>query len=544
MLQSKSKLYEPSEFYGLLISGYIRQQDQYMPTSLHSIILKYYFYIIIATGMDSTMLLIPSTLFGMGDNTYNQLGLANGKNHEEFKPVPKTWLGNIIDMSAGPHHTLILTDEGKIYGAGSNQQGQLGLGPKKHVSSFTCIQPTWKGKVIAISTSNEHSIILTDQGEIYVTGSNFRGYLGLGNYHEQSCFTHVSKIFLPPSEKVIAIRAGVNKSVILTNKGGVYGAGPNLGELGLSMYNRNTLSFYNVPINNFKGQVIDISIQYFHSIILTNQGVVYTIGPNPNGQLGLGHTQYQMKFKPVKQTWTGKVIAISAGRHHSIILTDTGDVYTTGSNDFGQLGYCSSSANVNVFQLVKPTWKGQVIGIRAGYQCSIVYTNQYKVYITRQNYLDQLIQTDNKHQTEFTPIPPLSFNSKELYNHSKTPLVLNVKNTEIKEDLPTDQSPNISTANVIQHEKQKISVKQSKEWTCTIKILLTLGLLLTIGGIVISIQKNNVSKTVHDLGIGLLSIGVAFLFAALLLHCAQRQNSSNAKQEETSASQHNIVPSS
>lgn len=46
---------------------------------------------------------------------------------------------NIVEISAGGHHTLMLSDKGHVYACGSGQYGQLGLGPKL---TSNVMQPT------------------------------------------------------------------------------------------------------------------------------------------------------------------------------------------------------------------------------------------------------------------------------------------------------------------------------------------------------------------------------------------------------------------
>lgn len=64
---------------------------------------------------------------------------------------------------------------------------------------------------------------------------------------------------------------------------------------------------------------------------------------NQHGQLGDGTNIDRHTPVPIALSSNVKVVAIAAGQFHSVILTDTGDVYTFGSNQFGQLGYSSKN---------------------------------------------------------------------------------------------------------------------------------------------------------------------------------------------------------
>ncbi|CAL9698436.1 unnamed protein product [Knipowitschia caucasica] len=58
----------------------------------------------------------------------------------------KFWLKNDVPLkvACGDEHTAVITDNGKLYVFGSNNWGQLGLGSKVTVSKPTCVKGTFK----------------------------------------------------------------------------------------------------------------------------------------------------------------------------------------------------------------------------------------------------------------------------------------------------------------------------------------------------------------------------------------------------------------
>lgn len=68
---------------------------------------------------------------------------------------------------------------------------------------------------------------------------------------------------------------------------------------------------------------------------LTSTGNVYVWGVNWAGQVGDSSTTERRT--PVQSSLTG-IVAIAAGRDHSVALKSNGDVYTWGWNPSGQLG--------------------------------------------------------------------------------------------------------------------------------------------------------------------------------------------------------------
>ena len=67
-----------------------------------------------------------------------------------------------------------------------------------------------------------------------------------------------------------------------------------------------------------------------HSLVLTESGEVYAWGNNVSGKLGLGDTE--ARLTPTKVEGLPKVKAIAAGIEHSLALTESGEVYAWGVN--------------------------------------------------------------------------------------------------------------------------------------------------------------------------------------------------------------------
>ena len=72
------------------------------------------------------------------------------------------------------------------------------------------------------------------------------------------------------------------------------------------------------------------------SLILLENGDVYSFGYNGWGELGLG--DYDNRNTPTKINGLSNVKNIGTGAVHSLILLENGDVYSFGYNGYGQLG--------------------------------------------------------------------------------------------------------------------------------------------------------------------------------------------------------------
>ncbi|KQJ88287.1 ultraviolet-B receptor UVR8 [Brachypodium distachyon] len=75
-----------------------------------------------------------------------------------------------------------------------------------------------------------------------------------------------------------------------------------------------------------------------HTLFLTQSGRVFATGLNDFGQLGIGSSTTHI-VDPIEVTGFGeKVVQISAGNHHSCAVTADGELFVWGKNSSGQLG--------------------------------------------------------------------------------------------------------------------------------------------------------------------------------------------------------------
>lgn len=76
--------------------------------------------------------------------------------------------------------------------------------------------------------------------------------------------------------------------------------------------------------------VVQVSCGLHHTIVLTLTGEVFTFGSNQYGQLGTG--DLQPHFSPVQVKVNGAVCQVTAGSNHTALLTTKGVVYTFGNH--------------------------------------------------------------------------------------------------------------------------------------------------------------------------------------------------------------------
>lgn len=73
-------------------------------------------------------------------------------------------------------------------------------------------------------------------------------------------------------------------------------------------------------------------------LITTKDDNVFAFGNNKNGCLGLGNDTSIQKPTKVVELCGKQIINITYGYSHVLAITKSGDIYSWGYNDFGQLG--------------------------------------------------------------------------------------------------------------------------------------------------------------------------------------------------------------
>ncbi|RWS17339.1 E3 ubiquitin-protein ligase MYCBP2-like isoform X4 [Dinothrombium tinctorium] len=92
---------------------------------------------------------------------------------------------------------------------------------------------------------------------------------------------------------------------------------------------------------NITQKITQIACGLHHTVLLSQNGEVFTFGSNQQGQLGVG--DFVIREKPVKIPINATITQIAAGSNHTVLLTSHGQVYTFGSNQKGQLGRSPSA---------------------------------------------------------------------------------------------------------------------------------------------------------------------------------------------------------
>ena len=135
----------------------------------------------------SLILKNDGTLWGCGYNVEGELGLGDGSHRYTFTQIT-TNADNIKSVYCGGYHTLILKNDGTLWSAGYNGHGELGLGDGNNRTTFTEIT-TNVDYIKQIYCGTHHTVILKNDGTIWDCGRNDFGQLGLGDNNNRYTFT-------------------------------------------------------------------------------------------------------------------------------------------------------------------------------------------------------------------------------------------------------------------------------------------------------------------------------------------------------------------
>ena len=237
--------------------------------------------------------------------------------------VPKIGKGPkltpIEGVTAGSYTSFYLDKEGRLFGAGLNDQGQLGDSVQKKLGSFTQL----RNDVARLYSGFGHTLYLTYERKLYVSGRNEDYQIGDGTQEPR-------KGFYMLASNVIDAAAGYGHTLYILEDGSVWTVGANnQGQLGEGTTERRLK-----PIKVFEGAKRVYAGFGSSSYIVTKGGELYGFGENSNGQLGLGHTNSVTKPTFI----TNNVKDVAVGMNYLMVLKTDNTLWGVGANSNGQLG--------------------------------------------------------------------------------------------------------------------------------------------------------------------------------------------------------------
>lgn len=351
-----------------------------------------------------------------GYNNYGQQGINSTEN--QLIPIKVTGVGNegimenICDIATGPYSTYVLTSEGKVYATGLNTTGELSIGTNGTVNVFTEAvggngEPLEKIATINKSQGASFGFAFTN-GTVGVTGLGTSGQHGDFTWVNTNKVTKIVSAHLDTGD---LYEVGINQTEKINVKGNTgfnlnINSKLSLGDLtytslneeiaqvsedgtitgikegttGIKITDKTTEleTTAQVVVGEREKDIYKIVSGPTHTVLLKNDGTVWTWGDNTNGELGKG-TIGGKEATEAKQVigvggtgYLEDIVDIAAGGSFTIALKKNGQVVAWGLNDYGQLGSASDKAEAPIY--VKD-YNGNiltgVVDISAGYRQAV-----------------------------------------------------------------------------------------------------------------------------------------------------------------------------
>lgn len=141
---------------------------------------------ILIPNMNNIVQIVAGNSFSLllnADGYVYMFGSQDGALERGYIPILLP-VDNIIQISA-INHCLLLRADGTVYGFGWNHFGQLGLNHTEYKIYIPTIIPELNN-IISVSAGFHHSMVLDKDGQIYVFGDNNAGQLGLSDNENRS----------------------------------------------------------------------------------------------------------------------------------------------------------------------------------------------------------------------------------------------------------------------------------------------------------------------------------------------------------------------
>lgn len=234
-------------------------------------------------------------------------------------------LGELDAVAAGPFFTYFLKNNGELWSSGDNAFGQLGLGFTSSVASPRTTASLALENVRLVAAKGNFGIALKNDDTFWVTGYGEDGQFGdnvTGTGSLLTAFTETTlAAILTEGDSVSEIAVGNKFSAVLLDSGVLWYAG-------------NEWEATEGGWNELDTNVRTIGAGRHHLVYVKNDDTLWGIGNNDYGQLGNPDLLY--KSNPVQIDTD--VLKVYGGGENTGYIKNNDTFWMIGSNLAGQLG--------------------------------------------------------------------------------------------------------------------------------------------------------------------------------------------------------------
>lgn len=309
--------------------------------------------------------------WGCGDD--HCLGRALPDEDSEFVPTHVDGMPEPVAAGrAGDNYTVLLGASGRVYMAGTFRDSKGILGFSSTVEkqpTFACIFPGGHERAVALETGCNHVVFLTNKGRVFTFGVGEQGQLGridsaflVHNEQEPTrelrghakvkflrdvTVSALNEVLLPKPvsargmNKVKKIFAGSWSTVVIDVKNHIWGWGlNNYAQLGFKFQNPEEMMVFKPRrLPHWEAlNIVQFAFGQHHTVALSADGKVYSVGRGDMGRLGLGNTTSFDTPQHVAGLAAHKIVEISCANCNSYAVSDAGQAFAWGFGENHQLG--------------------------------------------------------------------------------------------------------------------------------------------------------------------------------------------------------------
>lgn len=304
-----------------------------------------------------------NTLWGWGNNGFNQLGFVNVAGVSNYlNPVQIGTATDWVTITAGTYGSLAIKKTGTLWAWGWNISHSLGISGLSGSSvQDTPIQVGTANNWSQVSAFSLHAVALKTNGTLSTWGNNYSGELGLGVSAREQNRSAPSAISTLSSVAQIAV--GGSHSAAIKTDGTLW----TWGQGDFNALGDGTTTTKTNPIQ--VGQANDwakVSAGKYSTLAIKSNGTLWAWGSNIYGQLGTADTL--SKDSPLQVGSDTKWTQVSTGYTHTLAIKSDGSLWAWGSNSFGKLGDGSTTSSSSPILIGSDnTW----VQVAAGYAHSL-----------------------------------------------------------------------------------------------------------------------------------------------------------------------------
>jgi peptide/nickel transport system permease protein len=275
----------------------------------------------------------------------------------QFLNVPKQLIKEgIVDIESGNANSIGLSEDGNIFVWGADYRELLDVPAVIKTKN-----------IVDVSAGSQHFIAVDDQGEIYLWGYN----------HQFQAEIHSRFVTSFANDPIVLIKGGIERTLAITESGAVFIWGVGANNVG-DVMNRAPYYFYEEDeVTVIKA--VDVVSNFNNALVLLEDGTVRLIGVTndvadtmpaalQNGsvevtQIGLtiynafavdsngnlyvwGAESFNLHDVYIPEGAKTNVKQLGIGYEHVVVLSNDGEIYSWGNNDLNQIEVPSNLSEI------------------------------------------------------------------------------------------------------------------------------------------------------------------------------------------------------